>query len=1002
MSEHPFVGRERELGRLEAFLGRALAGHGQVAFVSGEAGSGKTVLVEEFARRAQGGDRQLRVAFGNCNAQSGAGDPYLPFREVLGVLTGIAERDAFEDRSAGRLQHWLVRSTQVLIEVGPDLVGSILPGGVLVAKAGKALAQKAGWTDELEKLARRKQGPAAPVQPEHLMEQYANVLKALSSDTPLLVVVDDLHWADEASINLLFHLSRRLESSSALLLGTYRPDELYARGEQKHPLEKVLAEVKRYAGDVWVDLRGAGEAEGREFVNRFLDTEPNRLDTAFREALFRRTEGHPLFTVELLRAMQERGDLGRDATGCWVAGPGLDFDTLPSRVEGVIEQRIGRLGEPLQELLRVASVEGEAFTAEVVAQVQGLKPRAVLGELSQDLERRHQLVQERGEVRAGQLRLSGYRFAHALFQHYLYGDLGGGERRILHDEVAQALEELYAEAPDPVLLAWHYDQAGDDPKAVAHYLKAGEQALRQGAPQEAQRLLSRGLELTPESDAAGRFELLLAREKALSLEGKSELQSRDVAALEHLADVLSDDGKRCEAALRKARYARRINDFPTAIAAAERVVASAVAANREDYQAEGYLAWGHALRLYGGQLEAAKARMEQALYLCGDRFEGVRADTLMGLGLVVSYSDYPQATAFYQQALALYRQIGDLRGENTAIRNLGGNAVNLGDDDRAATFLEEGRAGARRLGDRRGEAYANYVLGVLADNQGRYTQAKELLQSALEVYRQIGERMFEADILSVLGSIRPCQGEFAEARQLLLSALDIYQSLGNLLKSSTALRYLGVLERLLGNIPQARTHLGAALEFARGTQATTYEREALSNLAEVELCEGNPAKALELALLSNKGEHSEPERARFAEASALLALDRLEEAEAVFNGLLRARGNRAWVRLNAETGLAETALAKGNLGGALALVEGILPRLGQSDILKDVLSAYLTCYEVLQACGDPRAGEVLEQGYQMLQRQAAQLDEPARKMFLENVPSRRRLVAAWEAAQNAR
>jgi len=632
MSEHPFVGRERELRRLEEFPGRALAGHSQICFVCGEAGSGKTALMQQFAERAQGYDERLVVAFGNCNAQSGAGDPYLPFREILGVLTGVAERDTFEGRNASRLQRWLVRSTQVLIEVGPDLVGSILPGGILVARAGRALAQKVGWLDELDKLAKRKRGPAALVQPEHLMEQYANVLKILSAEVPLLVIVDDLHWADEASINLLFHLSRRLEKSSVLLLGTYRPDELYARRDEHHPLEKVLSEVKRYSGDVWVDLGAAGQAEGRDFVGRFLDTEPNRLDDAFHEALFRHTEGHPLFTVELLRAMQERGDLIRDAEGCWVVGPKLDFDSLPTKVEGVIEQRIGRLEEPQQELLRVASVEGEAFTAEVVAQVQQVKPRQVLSELSQDLEKRHQLVRERGEIQVGPQRLSGYRFTHALFQHYLYDELGSGERRLLHGEVAQALEGLYTEQPDPVLLAWHYDQAGDDPKAVEHYLKAGEQALRQGAPQEAQRLLSRALELTPESDAAGRFELLLVREKAFDLLGQREAQLEDVTVLERLAEALNDDNKRCEAALRRANYSEVINDFPASALAAKRAAALAEATNRIDHQAESHLAWGHALQGYGSP-EEAKLHLELALQLAeATGHTRLRADVLLDLG----------------------------------------------------------------------------------------------------------------------------------------------------------------------------------------------------------------------------------------------------------------------------------------------------------------------------------------------------------------------------------
>ena len=160
------------------------------------------------------------------------------------------------------------------------------------------------------------------------------------------MILDDLQWADAASIGLLFHLGRRLDESRILILGAYRPDEVaLGRDGQRHPLEKALAELKRYQGDVSVDLDRTVVAEGRGFVDAYLDAGPNSLDEAFREALYRRTGGHPLFVVELLQAMRERGALSQDATGHWAATPALDWNTLPARVEGVIEERVGRLAK---------------------------------------------------------------------------------------------------------------------------------------------------------------------------------------------------------------------------------------------------------------------------------------------------------------------------------------------------------------------------------------------------------------------------------------------------------------------------------------------------------------------------------------------------------------------------------------------------------------------------------------------------------------------------------
>jgi len=305
------------------------------------------------------------------------------------------------------------------------------------------------------------------------------VLTALAAQQPLLLVLDDLQWADAASINLLFRLGRRIGESRILVVGAYRPDEvaLGRRGE-RHPLEKVLAEFKRYFGDVWVDLGQAEAVEGRQFVDAFLDSEPNRLGEEFRQALSQHTGGHPLFTIELLRDMHERGDLVRDEEGGWMEGPALDWGTLPARVEGVIEERIGRLEEELRDILTVASVEGEDFTVRIVARVQELQERRLLRTLSRELERRHHLVRERGDMQVGRLLLSRYQFTHTLFQRYLYNDLSAGERRLLHAEIAEILEELYAGRTEEITvqLARHYTEAGEGEKAVEYLLQAGDRA----------------------------------------------------------------------------------------------------------------------------------------------------------------------------------------------------------------------------------------------------------------------------------------------------------------------------------------------------------------------------------------------------------------------------------------------------------------------------------------------------------------------------------------------
>ena len=497
-----FVAREHELALLDGFLDPAFDGRGQVCFVTGEAGTGKTALVTEFARRAQETHPDLVVAYGQCNAHTGIGDPYLPFREILQQLTGDVEEKlasgTITEENASRLGRLLFLSGRALVEVGPDLIGLFLPGAGLVARLAALAVDEIEWEKKLQQLVsrHRQREPAASldIEQSHIFEQYANVLQRLAQEVTLILILDDLQWTDAASAELLFHLGRRLRESRLLVIGTYRPEEVAlgrlstSTGQvERHPLEKTATEFKRYYGEILVKLGEEKEVERRRFVDAFLDTEPNQLGDRFRSALLKHTDGHPLFTVELLRDMQERSDLIFDTQGRWVEGPELDWDDLPARVEGVIEERIGRLSAELREELTVGSVEGESFTAEVIARIQELNARQLFRRFSQELERRHRLIQTQGVRQIDNQRLFLFRFSHNLFQVYLYNELTEAERICLHEEVGNALEALYGDRADEIAvqLARHFEEASIVDKAIRSDLHsfpgrgAGSSAIRQ-------------------------------------------------------------------------------------------------------------------------------------------------------------------------------------------------------------------------------------------------------------------------------------------------------------------------------------------------------------------------------------------------------------------------------------------------------------------------------------------------------------------------------------------
>jgi tetratricopeptide (TPR) repeat protein len=488
-----FVTREAELAQLHRLLERSLAGNGQVVFITGDPGQGKTALAQEFAWRAQQSHPELLVAGGNCNAYTGIGDPYLPFREVLGLLTGDIESRwearAIDKEQAGRLWQAAPLTVQALVESGRDLVDIFVPGDALLMRAATFTSwpERNEWLPKLEQLVERKATmPSDPsFQQGALFEQFTRVLRALAHHKSLLLILDDLQWADSGSIHLLLHLGRKLEGSRVMVVGAYRPTEVaLGRGGERHPLATVVNEFKRQFGEIEIDL---SQAEGRTFVNFLLDTEPNRLDDSFREEFFRISNGHPLTTIELLRDMQERGGLVKDAHGCWIVGRALNWESLPVRVEATIAERMGRLDEQELSILRVAGVQGEGFSVEVVARVLGVGEAEVIASLSRSLDREHHLVSAQGIRQINDQRISLYRFRHILFQKYLYNSLDPVECAHMHQQVGNTLQALYGSETEEIAvqLATHFQKAGTNLKAADYSNKAGDRARELVAHQEA-------------------------------------------------------------------------------------------------------------------------------------------------------------------------------------------------------------------------------------------------------------------------------------------------------------------------------------------------------------------------------------------------------------------------------------------------------------------------------------------------------------------------------------
>jgi predicted ATPase len=551
--------------------------------------------------------------------------------------------------------------------------------------------------------------------------------------------------------------------------------------EQRHPLEKVLAEIKRYAGDVWLKLDTVQATIARTFTDQLIDTQPNRLDEVFRTALFARTGGQALFTVELLRSLQERGGLARDEQGRWVVTPDLDWETVPARVEGVLEERLGRLEDAQREMLRAASVEGEQFTVAVVAQVQQLPLRQLVKDLAQHLDKRHHLVREQNELQLGGQRLARYQFVHALFQQFLYQELSTAEQRLLHGEIARSLEQLCTGHTDSVSaqLAWHYDQADEDDKAVDYFIIAGERAFISGAPREANGHFQRALDLLPAQDRQRRWRAVLGREAALTPLGDPAARQADVAALVEMAEAANDDGWRAEAYHRQAQYAQALRDFPLQIQAADQAIAAARRSGQLAWEAQALASKASALSRTL-QTEAAQQTFEAALaraYESGDAvcisFVAHRASTHY-----IACGELERATQVASEAVEMARQVGNRHLEANALHALGRAYQHLTLFDRAKGTLEAAMKLHQALGNRVLYAYAVLNLASVLSGLGEPAVAKTTVEG-LENEIVASERFWHAACSLALALIAEQMGDWSTAAPRAQAARALFSQIGS-------------------------------------------------------------------------------------------------------------------------------------------------------------------------------------------------------------------------------
>lgn len=461
------IGRDEELDRLNFALEAVLQGQGQVISLIGEAGLGKSRLVAELRQKAEIARRHETPNSwleGRC-LELGKGISYWPFIDILRVYIYfcVERRTGLADSLVRVLQQMVHRgslSAARVEEIGPLL------GNLLSLQFGNE------WDERLKN--------ASPEQIRHqTFTAIHDFFVALARQEPLILVFEDLHWADEHSLDLISLLMDSVTSNPLLLLCVYRP-------EQQHKVQRLAAIATQKGGEQYTEiwLRELTPRQSRRLVGALLAAEqlPGRVEDLIAE----RSRGNPFFLEEAIRALIDAQKLYRE-NGDWKVRGELDAVTVPEGVQSIILSRVDRLPAHLKHVLRLAAVIGRLFQVKVLA---ALTPPAVdLTAALQSLEEAALIYRERTVPEIE------YSFKHVLTQETVYQLLSRQQRRELHRQVATALERLYQDNPGEYVeqIAHHFDRSDADEKAIEYLLKAGQKSWRAYLNDEAIHYLQQAL-----------------------------------------------------------------------------------------------------------------------------------------------------------------------------------------------------------------------------------------------------------------------------------------------------------------------------------------------------------------------------------------------------------------------------------------------------------------------------------------------------------------------------
>lgn len=801
-AEIPLLGREDELRRLEECFCQLQTQRGQVLFIAGEAGIGKSRLMLDFAKRHQGAAR-LFYGSGHMGEQA---IPYQPILNIIRAILGLEEigtvRQPSHFSNSPSLPDfiepvWLSEIARLLPEVRL-LYPQLPPPPSLEAESAR--------TRLFDALS-------------HLILSYAG------ARGPLLLCLDDLQWMDATTKAWLVHIGRYLAQRRCpiLILGTYRSEEAQEALDLRHSLARagVLTEI---------ELLGLKEAAVLELLRRMVGRRDK--DDALASQLHQATAGNPFYLIEIIRKLVEEGRLESPCEET------LHFP-LPESIREAVRARLQHLSPIARQVAEAAAILGGSFGIEALRVTAGRNQNEVTAALD-ELTARMVLVEAPGE----------YRFIHEITRQYVEESLGQARRQLLHRRAARAYQRFDPEAYPA--LAHHFTLGGDLQKALHYHALAAQRAAAMFAWQEAEEHQVLMLQLLEQLDpdcrrADGlrqRGQILTDRAELRHLQARLAERDADLTALDTLAEISGDNRLRLQTRLLQARYLNLDAKYEETIAAAEEGMA--LADRLQDTAARGYLLTQIGFAHYFlGQPQQALTALQSALAMAPEEDSETRRHITHILGYVHFHlGNYARALAYQQEAYAGHQASHDYNGMAWAGLDMGAACQKMGRLDEAGQYLTEHLSLARRIGARSAEAYGLIQSGCWEVCRGNYAAAMNLFQQALSMQQAL--RTEHGRVAAEIGIGFVCYhlGDTAKARHWLAQAIERARPIHHRRRLAEALIGLGLVELTDDHAPAAQPLLTEAVETARFSECRENLAAGLAALARAERQTGNAADAL--------------------------------------------------------------------------------------------------------------------------------------------------------------